>query len=136
MPLAGKNEGTVTNQCAKFKNVLPYGSRGCHRLQWQRKNMKETQWLPTQLFSLLRVIILPNSLPHYLVPVMIVMNCQSMFASHSAKSGRDVEKSNANNHTSICLAWQKCTILVPRRILIRHMQPSPFLFTGEPNLIV
>ena len=34
-----KNHGTVPNQCAKFQNLSPYGSRGCHRNPSQRKKM-------------------------------------------------------------------------------------------------
>ena len=36
MKLGETNEGTIPKQCAKFQNFLPYGSRGCHRLQWQK----------------------------------------------------------------------------------------------------
>src|SRR4029434_6394124 len=37
-----KNQGTVPNQCAKIQNVLPYGSKACHRLLWHKNNNNNT----------------------------------------------------------------------------------------------
>ena len=34
--LGENKEGPVLNECAKFLNFLPYGSRGCHRLQEEK----------------------------------------------------------------------------------------------------
>ena len=39
MNLGEKNQGTVPNKCAKFQNVLPYGSRGCHRYASQKTTL-------------------------------------------------------------------------------------------------
>src|SRR4029434_10924558 len=36
--LGVSGELTVLNECAKFQKKLPYGSRGCHRLQWHKNN--------------------------------------------------------------------------------------------------
>src|SRR4029434_3917012 len=38
MKLGVSGEGTVLNECAKFQKKLPYGSRGCHWLQWHKNN--------------------------------------------------------------------------------------------------
>ena len=38
MKLGVSEEGTVLNECAKFQKKLPYGSRGCHWLQWHKNN--------------------------------------------------------------------------------------------------
>ena len=38
MKLGENKVGPVLNECTKFHNFVPYGSRGCHRLQWERKN--------------------------------------------------------------------------------------------------
>ena len=47
-----KNQGTVPNQCAKFQNFLPYGSRGYRRLQWKKKEEeKDKKEKYTPLFS-------------------------------------------------------------------------------------
>ena len=35
--LGEKYQGTVPNQCVKIPNFLPYGSKGYHRLQSQKR---------------------------------------------------------------------------------------------------
>src|SRR4029434_5704545 len=42
MKLGVSTVGTVLNECAKFQKKLPYGSRGCHRLQWHKNNNNNT----------------------------------------------------------------------------------------------
>ena len=41
MELNVKNQATDSKQCAKFHFFLMYSSRGCCRLQWQKKKMYE-----------------------------------------------------------------------------------------------
>ena len=41
--LGETNEGTIPKQCAKFQNFLPYGSMGCHILQWQKKEENDKE---------------------------------------------------------------------------------------------
>src|SRR4029434_5035021 len=38
MKLGVSGELTVLNECSKFQKNLPYGSRGCHLLQWHKNN--------------------------------------------------------------------------------------------------
>ena len=38
-----KNDGTVPSKSLKFKNFLPYGSMGCHILQWQKKEENDKE---------------------------------------------------------------------------------------------
>ena len=42
MKLGENKVGPVLNECTKFHNFVPYGSRGCHRLQWERKMNKNS----------------------------------------------------------------------------------------------
>lgn len=52
MKLSEKSQRTVHIQCAKFQTFLPYGSRGCNRVQWQKKEEeKDKKEKYTPLFS-------------------------------------------------------------------------------------
>ena len=65
MKLGVSEEGTVLNECAKFQKKLPYGSRGCHWLQWHKNNNNKyscrQQWrVPPKIANQGKIYILHN----------------------------------------------------------------------------